>query len=171
MNPTNLELLRLAKELAYSDYNNRKSELHNQWLAESDIAWKKHRLKVSYPPIPPFPSEAEIVNRALNLINFLNTPRPDIDKATNKDEIKEAVTAGEVIPEDIKPEEEVKEVKSENKQETPVEKNKESKPNLPLEQDLAFAKLKVQKRQGDDSSRELVGSLVKKLSELKNAWK
>ena len=120
LNPTNLELLRLAKELAYSDYNNRKAELHNQWLAESDLAWKKHRLKVAYPPIPPFPSDQDIMNRALNLINFLNTPRPDLDKPANNVEIKEAVTAGETIPEDVKPVIEVPEVKTENKQDTPT---------------------------------------------------
>lgn len=69
----------MARDLAYNDYNNRKAELHNQWLKESEIAWNTYRVKVAYPPIPQFPTEAEVIFRANKLIEFLNTPRPDLE--------------------------------------------------------------------------------------------
>lgn len=78
-NPTNIEILRIAKDLAYSDYNNRKAELHNQWLKESDYMWRTQKLRVAYPTIPPYPTEEEIVSRAKKLLDFLNTPRPDLE--------------------------------------------------------------------------------------------
>lgn len=160
LNPTNLELLRLAKELAYSDYNNRKAELHNQWLAESDLAWKKHRLKVAYPQIPAFPTEGEIMNRAMKLIEFLNTPRPDLVKP--KEEIVEAVTAGD------------------NVEQPTIEQPTEQKPTptdlpktqvLPPEQDLEYAKYKVQKRLDGGVNRDIAGTLMQKLNDIKLTWK
>lgn len=78
-NPTNLELLRLARDLAYSDYNNRKADIHNKWVSDSALLWKTHRQRLSYPPIPAYPTEEDIVNRALKLVEFLNTARPDLE--------------------------------------------------------------------------------------------
>lgn len=87
-NPTNIEILRLAKELAYSDYNNRKADLHNQWLAEDDFMWRTQRMKVAYPPIPKFPTEEEIARRAERLLEFLRTPRPDLEEQKAIKEVK-----------------------------------------------------------------------------------
>lgn len=90
-NPTNLEILKLAKELAYSDYNNRKAELHNQWVAESDYMWRTQKLRVAYPPIPQFPTEEEIARRAERLLAFILTPRPDLKDQKAINEVKELI--------------------------------------------------------------------------------
>lgn len=79
-NPTNIELLRIARDLAYSDYNNRKADLHNQWLRESEYMWRTKKLKVSYPLIPPFPSESDILLRAEKLLEFIKRSRPDLSE-------------------------------------------------------------------------------------------
>jgi hypothetical protein len=73
-NPTNLELLRLATELAYADYNNRRANLHNQWLADNDRMMKLYRTAVPYPTIPHYPTEEEIISKAQRLIEFLSAP-------------------------------------------------------------------------------------------------
>jgi hypothetical protein len=78
---TNLELLRLATELTYADYNNRRANLHNQWLIESEKLKKLYGTTVPYPSIPAYPTEQDIVAKAKTLIEFLNTPRLDIDKS------------------------------------------------------------------------------------------
>lgn len=78
-NPTNLELLRLATELVYSNYNNRRANLHNQWLADNDRMMKLYRTSVPYPVIPPYPTEEEIIAKAQKLIEFLSAPRPEIE--------------------------------------------------------------------------------------------
>jgi len=77
--PTNLELLRLATELAYADYNNRRANLHNQWLVDNDKMKRMYGTTVPYPTIPPYPTEEEIVAKAQTLIKFLSAPRPDLD--------------------------------------------------------------------------------------------
>lgn len=91
-NPTNLELLRLAKELAYADYNNRRANIHNQWVVDNDRMQRTHKVNVPYPSIPQYPTEDEIISRAKKLIDFLNHPRPDLEKQTLHNEVKQLIT-------------------------------------------------------------------------------
>lgn len=84
-NPTNLELLRIARDLAYSDYNNRKADIHNKWVSESAQLWQTRRQRLAYPPIPTYPTEEEIVERALKLVSFLSTHRPDLEYQDTSD--------------------------------------------------------------------------------------
>ena len=97
---TNLELLRLATELAYADYNNRRANLHNQWLVDNDKMKRMYGTTVPYPTIPPYPTEEEIVAKAQKLIEFLSAPRPDLDnkQLTIIDVEKEKDT--QIIPEE-----------------------------------------------------------------------
>jgi len=97
---TNLELLRLATELAYADYNNRRANLHNQWLVDNDKMKRIYGTTVPYPTIPPYPTEEEIVAKAQKLIEFLSAPRPDLDnkQLTIIDVEKEKDT--QIIPEE-----------------------------------------------------------------------
>jgi hypothetical protein len=89
---TNLELLRLATELAYSDYNNRRANLHNQWLVDNDKMKRMYGTSVPYPAIPPYPTEEEIVAKAKKLIEFLSVPRPDIEKNETQVAFKQLIT-------------------------------------------------------------------------------
>jgi hypothetical protein len=66
-----MEILRMARDLTLNEYKDRRAELHNQWLAESDRVWRISRARVTYPPIPPHPTEAEILARAKLLMNFV----------------------------------------------------------------------------------------------------
>lgn len=67
-----LELLKMARTLLNEEYINRRAEDHNKWLAECDESWRTKRIKLPYPPFAPYPSEAEIVAKALTLYNFVN---------------------------------------------------------------------------------------------------
>lgn len=67
-----LELLKMARTLLNEEYINRRAEDHNKWLAECDESWRTRRIKLPYPPFAPYPSEAEIVAKALTLYNFVN---------------------------------------------------------------------------------------------------
>jgi hypothetical protein len=66
-----LEILRLARDLVVGEYNNRRAQAHNQWLVDSDQLWKASRLRLAYPPIPPYPTEADILARAESLMGFV----------------------------------------------------------------------------------------------------
>jgi hypothetical protein len=89
---TNLELLRLATELAYADYNNRRANLHNQWLVDNDKMKRMYNSSVPYPTIPPYPTEAEIVAKAKTLIQFLSVPRPQTENTETQLEIKQFIS-------------------------------------------------------------------------------
>jgi hypothetical protein len=96
---TNLELLRLATELAYADYNNRRANLHNQWLVDNDKMKRLYGTTVPYPTIPPYPTEEEIVAKAKKLIHFLSVPRPSTENDDNQMALKQFITEVEVTKE------------------------------------------------------------------------
>lgn len=68
----NLEILKIARELVINDHTDRRANLHNRWLIESDKLWRTKRMKLAYPEIPPYPTEKEILDRARTLIDFLS---------------------------------------------------------------------------------------------------
>jgi hypothetical protein len=70
---TNLEILRMAKDIVINEHTDRRAQLHNAWLVESDRLWRTKKLKLAYPTIPPYPTEVDIVIRAQSLFAFLNT--------------------------------------------------------------------------------------------------
>lgn len=78
-NPTNLELLRIARDLAYNDYDNRRTDVHNKWVSDSALLWTNQKLRLAYPNMPAYPTEDEVISRAVKLVEFLNTPRPDLE--------------------------------------------------------------------------------------------
>jgi len=67
-----LELLKMARQLLNEEYINRRAEDHNAWLAKCDEAWRTRRVKLPYPPFAPYPTEEQIVAKALTLYNFIN---------------------------------------------------------------------------------------------------
>ena len=188
INPTNLELIKIARELAYNDYNNRKAELHNQWLLESDIAWKKHKVKVAYPTIPEFPSEDEIINRAMKLIEFLNTHRPDLEEKIPEPQAEVQIEVEQPTEPESKP---IIEQKVETTPEQPVTEQliepstatvteqtpqpavqEPAKEEIKPELDLDYARMKVSRKIGDSYvSNRVIPSVIRKLQELRNSWK
>jgi hypothetical protein len=69
---TLLEILKMAKEIVINEHVDRRAEVHNQWLLDSDLLWKSRKLRLAYPPIPPYPTEIDIVVRAKTLMDFLD---------------------------------------------------------------------------------------------------
>ena len=74
-----LELLKMARELANEEYINKRAEDHNDWLARVDVAWKTRGVRLPYPPFVPFPTEAEIVARAITLYSFVKSPNTVVE--------------------------------------------------------------------------------------------
>lgn len=70
--PTNFEILKMAREIAHNEYSDVRAQLHNKWLADSDIEWRTKGIKLPYPSFPPYPSEQEILKRAKKILDFLN---------------------------------------------------------------------------------------------------
>lgn len=66
-----LEILRMARELVINEHTDRRAQLHNNWLYESEQLWKTRRMKLKYPDIPPYPTEQDVLERAQTLLKFL----------------------------------------------------------------------------------------------------
>jgi hypothetical protein len=138
-NLTNLELLKLATELAYADYNNRRANLHNKWLIDNECMKKIYGTTVPYPPIPPYPTEEEIVAKAKTLIEFLSVPRPDVEQHETQLAVKQLITEvtenkeekTNIIPESIEKPATIKKVK---KDRDIVIEEKPTPNNIPAEQ-------------------------------------
>ena len=62
----------MAREMVNTEYLETKAQLHNQWIAESELLWKTNRRRLVYPSFPPFPTEDVIVARAKVLLGFLS---------------------------------------------------------------------------------------------------
>ena len=67
----------MAKDIVINEHTDRRAQLHNKWLVDSDRLWKTNKLKLAYPTIPPYPTEGDIVLRAQSLFAFLNTTLPE----------------------------------------------------------------------------------------------
>lgn len=74
-----MEVLRMARQLLNEEYINKRAEDHNRWLAESDVAWRTKGIKLPYPPFAPYPTEAQILAKAQELISFV-VKEEDADK-------------------------------------------------------------------------------------------
>lgn len=120
--PTNLELLHLAKELAYSDYNNRRANIHNKWLVDNETFKRTRGISVPYPPIPPYPTEEQIIHRAQKLIEFLNQPRSDLETQEIRKEVNQLIV----------------DVKQESRKEYALEKSIVEEPTRTTKQDTAI---------------------------------
>ena len=70
-----LELVKMSRELLLEEYINKRAEDHNSWLAESEVHWRKTGTKLPYPAFAKYPTDADIVNRAVTMYNFVNPLR------------------------------------------------------------------------------------------------
>lgn len=85
-NKRRLELLKLARHMLNEQYLKDRASAYVQWSAESDRAWKEQGVKLPFPPTPPMPSEADIVAKALDLYNHINTPTQEVAQEQTKPE-------------------------------------------------------------------------------------
>lgn len=63
------ELLKIARQLLNKDYINRRAQQHQLWITNSETSWKATRSLLPYPPTTLYPSEEEVVAKALELYN------------------------------------------------------------------------------------------------------
>lgn len=66
-----LEILKMAKDLVINEYTERRAQTHNVWLVESQRLWQSQRIRLIYPPIPPYPTEIDILKKAKILVDFV----------------------------------------------------------------------------------------------------
>jgi hypothetical protein len=112
MTKERLELLRMAKEMLFNEYIDRKAQLHNTWLTEADVAWKTRRVRIPYPAFPPYPDNEIIIAKAIQLERFLSSQEKEETPVENKQpEVQVQVETVEPKIIETKTVEEVKEEK------------------------------------------------------------
>jgi hypothetical protein len=94
-----LEILKIARDLVINEHTDRRAELHNKWLVDSERLWRTSKLKLPYPPIPPYPTESDIVKRAKTLIEFVDSQNSTVEINTTSEEssnVNVHVESGEI---------------------------------------------------------------------------
>ena len=195
VDPINVEVLRLARDLVINEYTDRRAELHNKWLAESDMLWRTKKVRLQYPSIPPYPTEAEIVTRAQTLMDFLHkkhSPQAEEDPPpVVQDPVVETLPAVEEQPpaptidaiveqepiEEVKPvveDKPVEEIKPTPVEEPTVEPAvEESKPLMkvydPEEfEEYSYLKSRSKLEEESSSTSRLIPSLVKQIEKIRS---
>lgn len=69
-NKKKYELLKTARHLLQQEYANARAVQYQQWLAGSKTSWSTNGSLLPYPTGPLYPTEAEIVSKALELYNL-----------------------------------------------------------------------------------------------------
>ena len=67
-----LELLKLAKDVLEQEYHAKREVAHNNWQVASENARIQGQTLPTQPEFPPFPSETEIISKAVALNGFVS---------------------------------------------------------------------------------------------------
>lgn len=63
------EMLKRARQILVQEYTAMRSQQHQQWIKDSENSWKTNGVLIAYPPAKMYPTEQEVVNKALELYN------------------------------------------------------------------------------------------------------
>jgi hypothetical protein len=67
-----LELLKMAKDMLYDDYNAQRDKIQQDWNIKCDTAKTKGETPPEHPALPTIPSEQDIITKAQNLNGFVS---------------------------------------------------------------------------------------------------
>jgi hypothetical protein len=62
-------LLKRAKQILIQEYAAIRTQQHQQWIRDSETSWKINGVLMAYPPGKLYPSEQDIIDKALELYN------------------------------------------------------------------------------------------------------
>lgn len=109
-----LRVITLVRELALRDYHEKRAWLHDRWLKDSEFLLKSNRVVLSYPDIPAYPTEAELLIAAREIIELMKNPVTDADIKATEEMLAKREADKEVIPEEVTPEETIVEQPQDN---------------------------------------------------------
>jgi hypothetical protein len=68
------ELLKKARQILVQEYTTMRSHQHQQWIKNSENSWRTNGVLIAYPTARLYPTEQEIINKALELYNSSTQP-------------------------------------------------------------------------------------------------
>lgn len=63
------ELLKKSKQILLQEYAAIRTQQHQQWIRDSETSWRTNGVLMAYPPGKLYPTEQEIIDKALELYN------------------------------------------------------------------------------------------------------
>ena len=79
-----LELLKMAKDMLYDDYNAQRDKISQDWNVKCDTAKTKGETPPEHPALPSIPSEQDIITKAQTLNGFVSNIQEPIVKVSKK---------------------------------------------------------------------------------------
>ena len=80
-----LELLKMARDMLYDEYNGQRDRISNNWNMQCESAKSKGETPPEHPGLPPIPSETDIISKAQTLNGFVsNNTAPETPKVSVK---------------------------------------------------------------------------------------
>ena len=73
-NKQKIELIKKARQQLNQEYLDQRTKDYTNWEIACDLAWKTNGTKLAFPPIPAFPTEDDVVARALVLYTAIYPP-------------------------------------------------------------------------------------------------
>ena len=67
-----LELLKMARDMLYDDYNAQRDRLSQDWNVKCDTAKAKGEVPPEHPALPSIPTEQDIISKAQTLNGFVS---------------------------------------------------------------------------------------------------
>ena len=76
-----LELLKMAKDMVMDDFHTKRNQASEDWQVKVENARHAGIAPPEHPPLPQYPSEADIISRANTLNGFVSqTPQVTVTK-------------------------------------------------------------------------------------------
>lgn len=180
-----MEILRMAQTIVTTQYTDKRAQDHNKWLAESEYMWKNKGIRIPYPSFPAMPSEADILERAQEMIKFVEGPEPakyveeKVEEVKETPEVKVVETPEVKVVEVSKPETTVAVVTEE-----PKKADTKHEPEIPRRsieslyaeyRDLSsadHAKSKVDRKLEEETTfaGKFMPSLLQTIGDMKSKW-
>ena len=79
-----LELLKMAKDMLTEEYYGKREVISNQWQTQIESARLKGADAPAHPGFPDYPTEAQIVQKANELNNFVSQIPTTLEKTSKK---------------------------------------------------------------------------------------
>ena len=68
------ELVKRSRQILVQEFTAMRNQQHQQWLLDSAATWRNNGVLIAYPPAKMYPTEQEVVDKALELYNRSQQP-------------------------------------------------------------------------------------------------
>lgn len=109
-----LRVITVVREVALKDHHEKRAWLHDRWLRDSEFLWKNNKVVLSYPDFPPYPTEADLMATAREIIELMKNPVTDEDIKAAEEMLAKREADKEVTPEEVPAEETIVEQPQDN---------------------------------------------------------